>query len=350
MLAALLTARALRDAFARRRQTRRVPSPGPGSVLRSGSGSGSVLRSASSSGSGEDPSQRELPANRRAEAIVAILLVGAGLFAFGFTVVYAAAGASTQLLGIALGGGLALLAAAAIVAGKAVVPQETSVEQRDVLLKEQEMEQVLEIVESGGEGISRRTLLAGAAGLAGAGVLTAAVTPLASLGPDLDAIHQTAWRRGVRLVDDQGRPYSAEEVQIGAFYTALPERGDPEAFGSGVLVVKLPADLIHLPPARRDWAPEGILAYSKICPHAGCAISLYRYPTYQPTSVGPAFTCPCHYSTFSPGEGGRLMFGPAGRALPQLPLMIDGERNLRAAAAFHEDIGPSWWSVHRGQS
>ncbi|MCW3068444.1 MAG: ubiquinol-cytochrome c reductase iron-sulfur subunit [Solirubrobacterales bacterium] len=329
MIAALLTARALRDAFARRRQARVTSRP---------------LRT------GEDPSQRDVAANRRAETLVAILLVGAGLFAFAFTIVYAAAGASTQLLAVTLGGALALLAAGAIVAGKALVPQEKSVEQRDVLLKEDELHEVLEIIESGGEGISRRKLLAGAAGLAGAGVLTAAVTPLASLGPDLDAIHQTPWRRGVRLVDDQGRPYTAEEVQIGSFYTALPEHADPGAFGSGLLLVKLPADRIHLPPARRDWAPEGILAYSKICPHAGCAISLYRYPTYQPTSVGPAFTCPCHYSTFSPGEGGRLMFGPAGRALPQLPLMIDAERNVRAAAPFREDIGPSWWSVRRGQS
>jgi ubiquinol-cytochrome c reductase iron-sulfur subunit len=330
VLAALLTARALREAFARRREAPPARGGGPGAE--------------------EDPSRREVPGNRRAEILVAILLVGAALFAFGFTVVYVAAEANTQLLGLALGGALALLAAGAIIAGKAVVPQETSVEQRDVLLNEPEVAKVLEIVESGGEGISRRTLLAGAAGLAGAGVLTAAVTPLASLGPDLDGIHQTPWRRGVRLVDDQGRPYSAEEIQIGAFYTALPEHGAPSAFGSGLLVVKLPAHLIHLPPARSSWAPEGILAYSKICPHAGCAISLYRYPTYQPTSVGPAFTCPCHYSTFSPGEGGRLMFGPAGRALPQLPVMIDSEGNLRAAGGFHEDIGPSWWSVHRGQS
>jgi ubiquinol-cytochrome c reductase iron-sulfur subunit len=152
------------------------------------------------------------------------------------------------------------------------------------------------------------------------------------------------------LIDDTGKPYAADDIHEGAFYTALPEHGDPESFGAGVLVVRLPAEFLHLPADRRAWAPEGILAYSKICPHAGCAISLYRYPTYQPTSNGPAFTCPCHYSTFLPGEGGRLVFGPAGRALPQLPLMIDGEGNVRAAGPFHEDVGPSWWSTHRSES
>ncbi|MGB8881815.1 MAG: Rieske (2Fe-2S) protein, partial [Solirubrobacteraceae bacterium] len=210
--------------------------------------------------------------------------------------------------------------------------------------------EVIELIEVGGDGISRRKMLIGAGGVAGAALLTAAATPLASLGPTLSALHQTPWARGVRLVDDEGRPYLADEIQIGGFYTALPEGKDAESFGAGLLVVRLPAEFIHLPPARRDWAPNGILAYSKICPHAGCAISLYRYPTYAPTSQQPAFTCPCHYSTFLPGEGGRLVFGPAGRALPQLPLTVDARGYLRAAAGFHEDIGPSWWGVHRSES
>jgi ubiquinol-cytochrome c reductase iron-sulfur subunit len=297
-----------------------------------------------------DPRKRVVPSNRRAETAVAVLLMLAALFGLGFTAVYVVLDANTQLLGVAMGGALMLLAAAAIVAGKLVVPQETAVEERGRLLDERQTETVVEIIEAGGEGISRRVLLIGAGGVAGVALATAAATPLASLGPTLNALHQTPWARGIRLVDDQGRPYLADDVQIGAFYTALPEHSDPEAFGAGLLVVRLPPDFIHLPAARRAWAPSGILAYSKICPHAGCAISLYRYPTYAPTSQQPAFTCPCHYSTFLPGEGGRVTFGPAGRSLPQLPLMVDAEGHLRAAGPFHEDIGPSWWGVHRADS
>ena len=230
------------------------------------------------------------------------------------------------------------------------MPQETSVEPRDQLLVEPDVEDVVAIVESGGQGISRRGLLAGAGGLAGAAMVTAAATPIASLGPNLTQIHDNPWRRGVRLIDDLGRPLIADQIEIGSFYTALPEGGDTESFGAGLLVVRLPPEYLHLPPARAGWAPQGIVAYSKICPHAGCAISLYRYPTYAPTSATPAFTCPCHYSTFSPGEGGRLLFGPAGRALPQLPLMIDTNGNLQAAGGFDEDIGPSWWDVRRVRS
>ena len=299
---------------------------------------------------GRDPRSRSVPSDERAEKGVAALLVLAALFGFGFTAVYAIEGTDTQLLGIALGGALLLLAVACVLAGKLVVPQETDVEQRDVLYHRDQSEALAQEIERGGEGISRRGLLAGAAGLAGAGLLTAAATPLASLGPDLDGIHSTPWRRGVRLVDDRGSPYPAADILVGSFYTALPEHADPEDLGSALIVVRLTQAQIHLPPARRGWAPQGILAYSKICTHAACAISLFRYPTYQPTSVGPAFTCPCHYSTFLPGEGGRVAFGPAGRALPQLPLMIDAEGMLRAAGPFHEDVGPSWWSVRRSES
>jgi quinol---cytochrome c reductase iron-sulfur subunit len=294
-----------------------------------------------------DPSERSVPASPRAEALVAALLLLAALFGFAFTVLYIVLSGNTQLLGVAMGGALCLLAAAAIVAGKFVVPQETHVEERDALLVEEQTEEVVTIIEEGGEGISRRGLLIGAGGVAGAGLLTAAATPLASFGPTSKTLHREPWVRGMRLIDDTGKPYSADDIHEGAFYTALPEHGDPDSFGAGLLVVRLPAEFLHLTPERRSWAPEGILAYSKICPHAGCAISLYRYPTYAPTSQVPAFTCPCHYSTFLPGEGGRLVFGPAGRALPQLPLMIDSDRNLRAAGPFPGDIGPSWWGVRR---
>jgi ubiquinol-cytochrome c reductase iron-sulfur subunit len=294
-----------------------------------------------------DPTERIVPANPRYETLVAVLLLLGAALAVAFVVIYIVLQTNTQLLGLAMGGALAMLAAAAIVAGKFVVPQETSVEQRDDLLREPEEKEVVEMVEAGGEGISRRGLLVGASGVAGAAMVGAAAAPLASLGPPAGVLHQTPWKSGVRLVNDQNQVYAAGEIQIGAFYTALPEGQDWESFGAGLMVIRLPSSMIHLPASRQSWAPQGIMAFSKICPHAGCAISLYRYPTYQPTSAGPAFTCPCHYSTFTPGDGGQVIFGPAGRPLPQLPLMIDAEGNLRAAGQFDEDLGPSWWSVRR---
>lgn len=299
-----------------------------------------------------DPSHREVPGDPRAELVVAVLLALAGLFGFAFLVIYIFQGLNTQLLGMAIGVMLLLLASALIMAGKKVVPQATSVEERDALLKPAELEEVIEMIESGGEGVSRRGLLTACGCVAGAGAFAAAVTPLASLGPRLTAIHKTPWYRGRRMVDESGNPYSASDILVGSFYDAFPEGADWEQLGAPLLLIKLPPMFLELPRARQRWGTEagGILAFSKICPHAGCAISLYRYPTFAPDATGaatPAFTCPCHYSTFLPGEGGKLVFGPAGRDLPQLPVMVDSQGNLRAAGGFDEDVGPSWLDVRR---
>jgi ubiquinol-cytochrome c reductase iron-sulfur subunit len=296
----------------------------------------------------EDVSERTVPRNAAAERLVAALLALAAVFGFGFTAVYVLAGHNTQLLGLAMGGMFALIAAAAIIAGKLVVPQETSEEEREPLLEEGQPEEIVELIESGGEGVSRRGLLLGAGGIAGAAMTTAAVTTLASLGPRLTQAHHVPWVRGVLFVDEEGKPYHADDIEIGSFYTALPAGHYWEQLGAPLLVVKLPPNFINLPESRKHWAPRGIMAFSKICPHAACAISLYRYPTFEPTTLAqPAFTCPCHYSTFAPGEGGKLLFGPAGRPLPQLPVMIDSAGFLHAGGGFDEDVGPSWLDVRR---
>jgi ubiquinol-cytochrome c reductase iron-sulfur subunit len=252
----------------------------------------------------EDPSEREVTESRRAETLVAVLMIVASLCFAGFVVFYVVYD-DTQLLGLTIGLALALLAAAAVIAGKRIVPQETEVEERVQLLRPEEVERVDEIFREGGEGISRRKLLAGAGAAAGISVGAALIVPAASFGPNIDGhVKETPWIRGRRLVDDESKSYRPEEIEIGTFYTAFPDGADPDQLGSSLVVVKLPEDQIHLPADRSSWAPEGVLAFSKICPHAGCAISLYRYPLYEPTSAKPALTCPCHYSTFDPATGG----------------------------------------------
>ena len=122
---------------------------------------------------------------------------------------------------------------------------------------------------------------------------------------------------------------------------------DKDVFGASILVIRLPVAELELPADRRAGAPEGLLAFSRICPHAGCAVSMYRYPTFEPTQPSPALVCPCHYSTFDPRRGGALEFGPAGRALPQLPLQLNEHRELEAAGDFYEMVGPSYGEVRQ---
>ena len=252
---------------------------------------------------------------------------------------------NTQLLGLALGAALALLACALVLAGRWLVAQETKVEQRPRLADPDAAREVIEQAAEGVEGITRRRLLAGAAGVAGAGLTAAVVIPVAALGPGLEEqLRRTPWRAGRALVDEQGNPMLAADIIERSFQTAFPQGADQEDLGSPVVVVRVDPATLRLPAERAGWAPQGILAYSKICTHAACAISLFRDPLSPSTeSKGPALVCPCHYSTFDVLDGGSVEFGPAGRPLPQLPLTIDSAGVLRAAGPMSGPVGPSWW-------
>jgi ubiquinol-cytochrome c reductase iron-sulfur subunit len=291
-----------------------------------------------------DPSRREVRAPGWAQRLVAVLLVLVSLSALGFVALFAL-DPNTQLLGACLGVMLCLLALALTLAGRLLVPQETSVEPRPRPADSKEVRAVHERASAGIEGITRRGLLLGAAGAAGAGLTAAAAIPVIALGPGLeDQLRRTPWHAGRALVDEHGKAILAEAVLEGSFLTAFPQGADQEDLGSPVVLVRIDPSTLRLPSSRADWAPRGILAYSKICTHAACAISLYRSPLSPFTqSRGPALVCPCHYSTFDVLDGGRVEFGPAGRPLPQLPLQIDSAGALRAAGGMSGPVGPAWW-------
>ncbi len=291
-----------------------------------------------------DPSRRETGAPDWAERLVPALLALTALAGFGF-VALLILDPSTQLLGLCLGVALALLAGALILAGRRLVPQETKVEDRPRPGDPEAIEQVSEQARAGLEGITRRKLIAGAAGVAGAGLTAAVVIPVVALGPGIERqLSDTPWHAGRALVDDEGNPILAANVNAGSFLTAFPKDADKDDLGSPIVVVRVDPATLELPAHRALWAPQGILAYSKICTHAACAISLFRSPSSPTTqSRGPALVCPCHYSTFDVLDGGSVEFGPAGRPLPQLPLRIDAAGALRAAGPMSGPVGPSWW-------
>jgi ubiquinol-cytochrome c reductase iron-sulfur subunit len=288
-------------------------------------------------------------ARPRSESAVILLLLAAAACAVAFIVFYAIDGLAyqTQLLGLSIGLALAFVAAALIVTGNRLIVTEELTEEYPEPEHVEDREAIVEIVHESGDRMTRKRLLGAAAGAAGGAIGVALLAPAASLGPVLDtrALYRTWWRAGRRLVDEKGRPLRADDIDTSNFYTAYPEGADRAQVGSPVVVVRLDPAQLHLPPERSAWAPEGILAFSKVCTHAGCAIALYRAPLFRPVEPGPALVCPCHYSTFDPASGGTVTFGPAGRPLPQLPLAIDGRRELRAAGNFSGPVGPGWSGV-----
>jgi ubiquinol-cytochrome c reductase iron-sulfur subunit len=285
----------------------------------------------------------------RAERLVLLLLGLSSLSAIAFVVVYLhdSIPSQTQLLGLALGLALLFFAAALIVVGKELVPDEELADEYSAPEHPQEQATIEELVEEGVDGITRRKLLK--LGLLGAGgtLGLAALAPALSFGPAfrVKQLFATPWSRGRRLVDENGRPWKASDIAEADFYTAFPEGADKELQASPLVLVRLPPDRLDLPPELSGYDADGIVAYSKICTHAGCAISMYRVPLFAPDEPQPALVCPCHYSTFDPATGGTVRFGPAGRPLPMLPLQVDAKGYLRAKGNFDGAVGPSWWGV-----
>lgn len=291
--------------------------------------------------------QREAGWNRRAENVVLLALAAAALAAVGFAVLFIVL-PDTQLLGLALGGSLALIGVAAVVAAKKVVPREIAVEERTDFGERQSEGGAVDMVHEAEAGVSRRRLLIGAAGATGATVGAAALLPASALGPKVgETIAQTPWSPGRRVVDSQERPITADDVHVGTLLTGFPEGASRRDLGASIVLVKEPPDKLEISNPRRAAAPEGVLAFSKICTHAGCAVGLYRHPLYEPTTDRPALICPCHYTSFDVRRGGTVEFGPAGRDLPQLPLALNAARELVATGDFIGQIGPSYLGVRK---
>lgn len=286
---------------------------------------------------------------RRAENVVLSLLGIASLFALGFIVVYgefSPRGLPNELLGVCLGMCLIFIGAALTVVAKRLVVTEELEDDYPVPHPEQQQE-IVEIVHESGSRITRKRLLLGAGAATGGVLGMASLTPVLSIGPiwDTRPLDETPWRAGVRLVDESGLPVLASQIDESTFYTAFPEGADPELLGSSLVVIRVDPTKLKLPSERANWAPHGVLAFSKICTHAGCAVALYRKPTFPVVEPAAALVCPCHYSTFDPFTGGTVTYGPAGRPLPQLPLTIDSTGYLRAAGNFSARVGPSWFNV-----
>jgi ubiquinol-cytochrome c reductase iron-sulfur subunit len=187
----------------------------------------------------------------------------------------------------------------------------------------------------------RRSLLLAAAPL---GLLPLVL--LRDLGPLPEKkLRHTAWKNGTRLVvDGTGLPLKKSDFNSpGGIITVVPEGAEDnldEIATAAVLLLNLPVDEIKVKKGRENWHVDGIVAYSKICTHVGCPAALYEQTTHH-------ILCPCHQSTFDALDSAKVIFGPAARPLPQLPIGVDSEGYLIATSDFHEPVGPSFWERGR---
>ncbi|HWG13945.1 MAG TPA: Rieske 2Fe-2S domain-containing protein [Streptosporangiaceae bacterium] len=196
----------------------------------------------------------------------------------------------------------------------------------------------------------RRTLLAA--------ILPVAVAPLVvlrDLGPlPGTSLRHTAWKKGTRLtVYGTNQPITPADFDSpGGMITVIPEgyADNEEVLAKAtVIIIKMEPGQLHIPTRYNDgvngpktllnsmnWTVDNIVAYSKICTHVGCPAALYEQTTHR-------ILCPCHQSTFDAERGATVLFGPAPRPLPQLPITTDAQGYLVAKSDFQEPVGPSFW-------
>jgi len=274
-------------------------------------------------------------AERRAVRRINTLFLSSSASAVALAVVYWRGG-QPQLEGLFLGLALGGVACGLVMWGNHLLPQGPYVDQRhEVGVDEAEVAEVEEELSAGGA-ITRRSVLLRSLGLAGAGLVAAALFPIRSLGPRPGRqLVRTPWRDGLRLVTEDGRPVRAAEVPVEGLVTVFPEGSPGSADGQAVLV-RVDPDLLVAKAGRESWTPMGLVAYSKICTHAGCPVGLYQAGSHQ-------LLCPCHQSTFDVLHHARPEIGPAAAPLPQLPLAIDAQGFVVATGDFSEPVGPSFW-------
>jgi ubiquinol-cytochrome c reductase iron-sulfur subunit len=307
---------------------------------------------------------------KNAERLVAVLFVIAFFAGVGFIAAYigleigvstipkganpvVAVLRSNVALGTSLSIALLALGAGSIIWVRHLTPNIEIAEERHDLRSDPEDRKAFQREFAEGAAISqvtrrplvRRTLL-----LATAPLALAPLVLLRDLGPlPKTDLRHTAWKKGLRAVTLGGlRPLTPADISTpGSLITVIPEgfQNDDDALAkAGVILIKFAPGELHVPTnydggtlvSTMNWTIDNIVAYSKICTHVGCPVALYEQTTHH-------ILCPCHQSTFDAANGANVIFGPAARALPQLPLMLDSAGYIAAASDFTQPVGPSFW-------
>jgi ubiquinol-cytochrome c reductase iron-sulfur subunit len=298
---------------------------------------------------------------KRAERVVAACFTLAFFTGCGFVAAYVGLGVhsvdktlrSNLALGLSLSLTLVLLGLGALIWVRHLMPDIEMTEERHELRSDDKDRQAFEQTFKQGAGYSqfvkrplvRRTLMLGTLPL-----LAAPVVLLRDLGPQPGtSLRHTVWSPGRRLlVQGTNQPITPAEFSApGSMITIVPDGYEDDADAltkAAVILIKFRPGELHIPTRHQgstlvgtmNWTVDNIVAYSKICTHVGCPVALYEQTTHH-------ILCPCHQSTFEATTGATVIFGPAARPLPQLPLTTDASGFLVAKSDFTQPVGPSFW-------
>ena len=271
---------------------------------------------------------------------------GLVLFAFGIStmaglalLVLYALGGQTQVEGLLLTLCLGGIGVGIVIWGQRLMASRIVVEERHPIGTDPNAIVDLQEALTEEAGFSRRKLLILALGGAFAGLAAALAIPVLSLGPAPGrALFETTWKAGRRLAIAGGQPLAADQLPVGGILTVFPD-GDESDPNAAALLINVGSGALQLQGQAATWAPDGFVAYSKICTHAGCPVGLYR--SSQQTLI-----CPCHQSEFDVLRGARPISGPAARPLPQLPIQRQPDGTFAALGDFTAPVGPSFWDIH----
>ena len=345
-----------------------TPPPAP-RLLGSGDGdTGAVAVAERTEDESHDPP--DLERAKRVERIVAACFILAFIAGCGFIAAYLGLEVGTNRLGtgdnvvdaalrsnLALGTSLAVtliaLGLGALIWVRQLMPNVEIVEERHDLRSDQADRAAFEGTFKDGAEYSqfvkrplvRRTLMLGTLPL-----VAAPLVLLRDMGPlPGTSLRHTVWSPGRRLlVFGTNTPITPAEFSVpGSAITIVPEGyvDDADALTKAtVTLIKFRPGELNIPTTTNagtligtmNWTVDNIVAYSRICTHVGCPVGLYEQTTHH-------LLCPCHQSTFQAAEGARVIFGPAPRPLPQLPITIDAQGYLVAKSDFTQPVGPSFW-------
>ncbi|HYX57765.1 MAG TPA: Rieske 2Fe-2S domain-containing protein, partial [Streptosporangiaceae bacterium] len=305
----------------------------------------------------DDP--RVIVHGRRAERVVAACFIIAFIAGCGFVAAYVGLGVHTVdktlrsnlALGFSLSVALLALGLGALIWVRHLMPDVEVVQARHDLRSDEKERQATEAYFKEGTAnsqfvkrpIVRRTLMLGTLPL-----IAAPVVLLRDLGPQPGtSLRHTVWSPGRRLlIQGTNTPITPAQFSApGSMITIVPdgyEDNQDELAKAAVILIKFEPGQLRIPTRHAgstlvgtmNWTVDNIVAYSKICTHVGCPVALYEQTTHH-------ILCPCHQSTFDAPTGATVIFGPAARPLPQLPLTTDAQGYLVAKSDFTEPVGPS---------